>query len=57
LIYLTKTNHGRVNRKRYLDMSLGALGSAFKFYTEFKNEIEVIQKETASLKVLIEERR
>ena len=35
-------------------MSLGALGSAFKFYMEFQNQIEVIQKETASLKVLIE---
>lgn len=57
LIYLTKTNHGRANRKRYLDMSLGAFSTAFKFYMEFQNEIKEIQNETASLKGLIEDRR
>ena len=57
LIYLTKTNHGRTNRKRYLDMSLGVVSKAFNFYMEFQNEIQEIQYETARLKVLIEDRR
>lgn len=57
LIYLTQTNHGRANRKRYLDMSLGAVNSAFKFYMEFQNKIKEIQNKTASLKMLIEDGR
>ncbi|WP_371397402.1 hypothetical protein [Fretibacter rubidus] len=57
LIYLTKTNHGLTNRRRYLDMSLDLVGKAFEFYMEFQNEIKIIQNETASLKALIEEGR